>query len=73
MRLSDLPALPDIQPKNIIKYLKDHPDIVKDLEVNRGIPARIAQLNIEVVPTTMALIDQSQPLKPNTVSSQTTP
>ena len=56
-------ALPDTQPKNLIKYLKDHPDTVKGLEINRGIPARIAQLNIEVIPTTMALIDQSQAIK----------
>jgi predicted nucleic acid-binding protein len=56
-------ALPDIQPKNLVKYLKDHPDTVKGLEVNRGIPARIAQFNVEVIPTTMALIDQSQTIK----------
>lgn len=56
-------ALPDVKPKDIIKYLKDHPDTVKGLDVNRGIPAGIAQLNVEVIPTTMAMIDQSQTVK----------
>ena len=56
-------ALPDVKGKDIIKYLKSHPETVEKLEINREVPDRIALLKIKIVPVDMGIIKRSQQLK----------
>lgn len=56
-------AFPDIKPKDFVKYLKNHPEIVKNLELNQKIPSKITMLNIEIIPLDMGIIERSQKIK----------
>lgn len=50
----------DVEIKNIPKYLKQHPDIVKQLTKHLTVPQKISELNIEIVQTTLKNIVDSQ-------------
>jgi len=49
--------------KNLPKYLKQHPDIVKKLTKHLIVPRKISELNIEIIQITPALIEESQDIK----------
>jgi predicted nucleic acid-binding protein len=49
--------------KNIVKYLKVNPNIVKKLVKHRAIPEKIASFNLEIVSLDMGAIIRSQDMK----------
>jgi len=53
----------DTEVKNLPKYLKLHPDVVKELKKHLIVPGKISSLNIEIVQITPKLIEESQELK----------
>jgi predicted nucleic acid-binding protein len=53
----------DIDVKNLPKYLKQHPDIVKKLTKHPDVPRKIAEFNIEIVQITLQTIEESQAAK----------
>lgn len=55
--------LPGIKTKDLVKHLKGHPDVVKKLEINRTIPARINLLNVETFSLDQGMIERSQQFK----------
>lgn len=56
-------ATVDDNVKNIVKYMKVHPDIVKKLKKHRAIPEKIASFNLEIVSPNMDTITRSQEMK----------
>ena len=50
----------DIEIRNLPKYLKQHPDIVKQLTKHLTVPDKIVELNIEIVQITQKVIEASQ-------------
>jgi predicted nucleic acid-binding protein len=50
----------DIKIRNLPKYLKQHPDIVKQLTKHLTVPNKIAELNIEIIQITQKVIESSQ-------------
>ena len=50
----------DVEIKNLPKYLKQHPDIVKQLTKHLTVPNKITELNIEIVQTTLKNVVDSQ-------------
>ena len=53
----------DIKSKDLVKYLKAHPGIVKKLVDHHSIPEKIASFNLEIVPPDMDAIIRSQEMK----------
>jgi predicted nucleic acid-binding protein len=56
-------ALLNAEIKNLPKYLKQHPDIVKQLTKHLIVPRKISELNIEIIRITPKLIEESQDIK----------
>jgi len=54
----------DMEMKNLPKYLKQHSELVKQLTKHLAIPGAISRLNVEMIPVTAGLIEESQVLKP---------
>ena len=50
----------DVEIKNLPKYLKQHPDIVKQLAKHLTVPQKISELNIEIIQTTLKNVVDSQ-------------
>jgi len=50
----------DVEIKNLLRYLKQHPEEVKKLTQHLIVPEKIEELNISIEPVTNALIKQSQ-------------
>jgi predicted nucleic acid-binding protein len=50
----------EVEIRNLPKYLKQHPDIVKQLTKHLTVPNKIAALNIEIVQITQKVIEASQ-------------
>jgi predicted nucleic acid-binding protein len=63
MMAEALLACPQVKSKDLVRYLKTHPDIVKTLRINQDIAATIASMNIEILPVSAALIERSQQMK----------
>lgn len=55
--------LPDIKPKDIVSYLKAHPEIIKKLTIHQTIPSKITMLNIKIIPLDIRTIERSQKIK----------
>lgn len=55
--------LPDIKPKDIVKYLKVHPHIVKKLVNHQCIPEKISSFNLEIISPDINTIERSQQMK----------
>ncbi len=53
----------DVEIKNLPKYLKQHPDIVKQLTKHLTVPQKISELNIGIVQTNLKIIEESQQMK----------
>ena len=49
--------------RNIVKHLKGHPDIVKNLKKHRTIPEKMASFGLEIVSSDMNVIIRSQEMK----------
>jgi len=41
--------LPDIRAKDLVKYLKAHPDIVRKLISHWSVPEKIASFDLEII------------------------
>ena len=50
----------DTEIKNLPKYLKQHPDVVKQLVKHLTVPQKISELNIEIIQTTLKNVVDSQ-------------
>ena len=46
----------DVEIKNLPKYLKQHPETVKQLTKHLAIPEKISKLNVEIIPVTLGLV-----------------
>jgi len=55
--------LREIKSKDIVKYLKAHPDIVKKLVKHHSIPEKIASFNLEIGSHDIRTIERSQQVK----------
>mgnify|MGYP002066975394 FL=1 len=55
--------LPEIKVKDIVRYLKDHPDIVKKLATHENIPTTIALFNLDVLSPNLETLERSQQMK----------
>jgi len=55
--------LKEIKSKDIVKYLKAHPDIVKKLVEHHSIPEKIVLFNLEIISPDIATIKRSQNMK----------
>ncbi len=53
----------DIESKDLVKYLKAHPDIVKKLVEHHSIPEKIVSFNLEIVSPDIRTIERSQQMK----------
>lgn len=56
-------AMFDIETRNLPKYLKQHPDVVKQLTEHLVVPNKILALNIEIIQITPRIIEESQNIK----------
>jgi len=55
--------LPEIKVKDLVRYLKAHPDIVKKLATHENIPTRIALFNLDVLSPNLETLERSQQMK----------
>jgi len=55
--------LHDVKAKGLVKYLKTHYEVVKNLAINREVPSKIVRLNVEIVPADIKIIEKSQLMK----------
>jgi len=60
LMMSEASSIIDVEVKNLPKYLKQRPDVVKQLTRHLMVPGKIANLNIEIIPVTTSLIEESQ-------------
>jgi predicted nucleic acid-binding protein len=63
MMAEALLTCPHVKGKDLVRYLKTHPDIVKTLRLNQDIASIIASLNIEILPISAVLIERSRQMK----------
>lgn len=55
--------LPDVNRKDMVGYLKSHPDIVKKLIIHQSIPEKITSFNLEIISPDLHTIERSQQMK----------
>lgn len=63
LMMTEASSILDIEVKNLPKYLKQHPDIVKQLTRHLAVPSKIFGLNIDIISITPNLIEGSQVFK----------
>lgn len=63
LMMTEASAVLDTEIKNLPKYLKQNRDIVKQLTKHLSAPRKIADLNVEIIPTTLETIEESQIFK----------
>lgn len=63
LMMGEASSVIDIEVKNLPKYLKQHPELVKQLTKHLAIPGEISKLNVEIIPVTAGLIEESQVFK----------
>jgi predicted nucleic acid-binding protein len=56
-------AMLDIEVKNFPKYLKQHPDVIKQLTHHLLVPSKIFCFNIEIIQITPKVFEESQTIK----------
>ncbi len=54
---------PDVNRKDMVRYLKSHPDLVKKLIIHQSIPEKIASFNLEIISADLRTIERSQQMK----------
>jgi len=55
--------LPEIKLKDLVKYLKAYPDIVKKLVNHQIIPTKIALFNLNIISPNLETLERSQQMK----------
>jgi predicted nucleic acid-binding protein len=63
MILEAVTILPEMKGKDLVKYLKAHPDVVKKLVKHQSIPTKIALFNISIISPAIDTIERSQQMK----------
>ena len=63
MSLEAAILLPEVKTRDLIKYLKEHPDVVKKLINHQNIPHKIGLFNIEVIAPDFGTVKRSQQMK----------
>ncbi len=63
LMMGEASSVIDIEVKNLPKYLKQHSELVKQLTKHLAIPGKISELNVEIIPVTLGLIEGSQIFK----------
>jgi len=56
-------TFPGIKPKDLVKYLKKHPEAVQKLVTHQDIPGKIRSFNLEIVSPDIETLVRSQLLK----------
>jgi predicted nucleic acid-binding protein len=56
-------VLRDKNLKDLVKHLKTHPDIVRQLASHRSIPEKILSFNLDILSPDIRAIEQSQQMK----------
>jgi predicted nucleic acid-binding protein len=55
--------LVEIKPKDLVKYLKKHPEAVQKLVTHQSIPAKIRSFNLEIISPDIETLVRSQQIK----------
>ena len=55
--------LPEVKVKDLVRYLKAHPDTIKKLVNHQGIPTKMALFNLNVIPPRIETLERSQQMK----------
>jgi predicted nucleic acid-binding protein len=55
--------LPEIKVKDLVRYLKAHPDTIKKLVNHQSIPAKIGLFNLNVISPNIEALERSQQMK----------
>ena len=63
MILEAIALLPGVKRKDLVKHLKERPEVVKKLITHRGIPARISSFNLEIISPGIEALVRSQEVK----------
>jgi predicted nucleic acid-binding protein len=63
MIIEALSLHPEIKAKDVVKYLKAHPEEVKKLINHQGIPSRIGSFNVKIMSFDIETIERSQLMK----------
>ena len=63
MILEAVSMLPDVKPRNMVKYLKDTPEVVKKLVNHQRIPSKIASFNVKTISPDIDTLARSQQMK----------
>jgi hypothetical protein len=56
-------VFPKITPKDLVKYLKAHPEEVKKLVNHQEIPSKFTSFNITIISSDLHIIEKSQVMK----------
>jgi len=63
MIMEAITFLTGIKARDMVKYLKAHPDIIKKLVTHQIIPGKIASFNLEIISLEIDTIERSQQMK----------
>ena len=63
MIIEAIAFLTGIKARDMVKYLKAHPDIIKKLVTHQIIPGKIASFNLEIISLEIDTIERSQHMK----------
>lgn len=63
MMLEAAQILVGITRRDLVKYLKSHPEVVKELPAHRSIPDKISSFNLKIVSPDISAITGSQEIK----------
>lgn len=56
-------VLPEIKVKDLVRYLKVHPETVKKLTAHQNVPAKISLFNLNILSPNMETLERSQQMK----------
>jgi len=63
MMLEAAQVLAGIQRRDLVKYLKSHPELVKELPAHRSIPDKVSSFNLKIVSPDITTLARSQEIK----------
>jgi predicted nucleic acid-binding protein len=63
MILEAAALFPDIRPRDLVAYLKEHPERVKQLTDHQAVPTEIASFNVQIISPDLDMLKKSQEMK----------
>jgi len=63
MILEATTILPDVKLRDMVKYLKANPEVIKKLVSHQSIPSKIASFNLKIISPDIDTLDRSQQMK----------